>query len=583
LEFDISRNLIFDADKDAILNLFETVQGSQDYFLFEDFTDYQAFHTGVDNNSAIYPSGAGYERGGTQGVMVRDIDNNLRLAKLYQIGGLRTYRVITHPNQVTVYRGGNPVSVSVEQGTGIVTNGQDGDTWTGTFYVPVRFVDDDFSFSKVGDRHYAFSSLKMREVKLYDVGISANVFNRIRDYYFALAFNFNSDTSKRFKTIVDEFDNSFENREQQYDYLQQRFTLNQRKLLTRSDVEYLITLYRCHLGAFTVFKYYRFEDSGTFNVSLESPLELQASMKKNIFNTALYEVSNLVLKSTSTDDIEKLRTTYCKTWQILPKDGGSYGITDFDQDIVIGVGRYKPISSFKGFAVSNNITFDVDQTELEGVFLQDWITEEDLLSRRFEDARVIVEMVDWTSSTVVFNLFRGFIGNQSVSYSKFGARAYKLEGVSMIRDLNKTMSNVTSSRCRHKFLSQGYAKCNKSFSVDSAPGAGVRVRTTVTSVINNASFTAGSGGDNWQGFARGVVLFETGKLEGQEFFIKEGNGTTISLLFGMTVLPDVGDTILVTRDCPKTIEACRDYNNAENFGGFPRMPGFDGVIAIADV
>ena len=82
-------------------------------------------------------------------------------------------------------------------------------------------------------------------------------------------FNFNSETSKKFKTIVTQFDNDFEEREQQFDYLQQRFILSQRKLLDESDIQYLITLYRCYLGAFTVFKYYRFEDAGTFDVCLE--------------------------------------------------------------------------------------------------------------------------------------------------------------------------------------------------------------------------------------------------------------------------------------------------------------------------
>ena len=192
LEFDISRNLMYEADKDAILTLFETVQGSQDYLLFEDFSDYKATKDEQGYGKPEYPLVEGYDRGVTQGITVRDIDGNLRLVKKYRIANTQVYRVITHPNQVQVYRGGNPVSVSIEQGTGIITGGQDGDTWSGTFYVPVRFVDDDFSYTKVGNFQYAFNSLKLREVKIPYGRINGEIISRTVNGLFSLLFNFNS-------------------------------------------------------------------------------------------------------------------------------------------------------------------------------------------------------------------------------------------------------------------------------------------------------------------------------------------------------------------------------------------------------
>lgn len=583
LEFDVSRNLIYEADKDAVLNLFETLQGSQDYFLFEDFSDYQAtasiLYMGKEE---LYPTVDGYDRGITQGVLIRDIDDNVRLAKKYQLGTSISYRVITHVNTIQVYRGGLPVSVTVEEGTGIVTGGNpDTDTWDGTFYVPVRFVEDDFSYTKVGNNHYAFNSLRLREVKLFNVGI-ADTFVRTSNSYFSLAFNFNSETTKKFKTIVTNYDNDFEEREQQFDYLEQRFTLSQRKLLDRLDVEYLITLFRCYLGSFTVFKYYRFEDYDTFDVCLESPLEITVSMKKNTLNKVLYEVNNLILKSTRLDDIEKLRTTLCKTWEIIPKTGVSYKVTDCDIDLEIGLNRYTPMNPLKGYAVTMTNNFDVDNTETEGVFSLTGIDEEDLIAGRFEDASININLADWYAKSIFKNIFSGYIGSQTVNYTKYGGRNFKFEVLSLIRDLNKNNSNVTSSRCRHKFLEQGYGKCNRPFTIDSAPGAGVRVRTTISGVINNVTIQAGAGGDSWEGFARGTVLFETGKLTGTEILISTGSGLTINLMFGMKVLPSVGDQILVTKDCDKSLGACQGYNNVENFGGFPRMPGFDGIIKVAE-
>ena len=587
LEFDISRSLMYERDKNAILTLFELVQGSQDYFLFEDFSDFQATASPFLMAKPEYPIEKGYSRGITQGVMIEDIDNNVRLAKKYQLDNFIVYRVITHINTIQIYRNGSPINLAVEEGTGIVSGGNPTtDNWDGTFYVPVRFVDDEFNYKKVGDFQYAFDGLKLREVKLFNVGIN-NVFFRTSDSYFSLAFNFNSETTKKFKTLITGFDNDYEAREQQYDFLDQRYILSQRKLLDRLDIQYLITLFRCYLGSFTIFKYYSFDTEQnnivTFDVCLESPLEITVSMKKNQLNKALYEVNNLILKTTRLEENEKLRTRLCKTWKIISKDNTEYKVTDFNNDLIIENERYTALNTFKGFATSFSNTFEIDNTEIEGVFNLNWINEEDIVAGKFEDAKITINLVDWYDKTIFKNLFNGYIGNQSISYSKNGGREFKFEGLSLIRDLSKNNSNITSSRCRHKFLEPGYGKCDRSFSIESTPTANsVRVRTTVTGVLNNVTITAGAGADNFQGYQYGIILFETGKLKGTEIFIGSANGTTINLMFGMKILPEIGDQILITRNCDKSIQACQSYNNTENFGGFPRMPGFDGVIRIAE-
>ena len=584
LEFDISRNLMYGVDKDAVLALFESVQGSQDYLLFEDFSDYKATKNEQGYGKPEYPLSGGYDRGITQGMTVRDIDGNLRLVKRYRIANSQVYRVITHPNQVQVYRGANPVSVSIEQGTGIITGGQDGDTWEGTFYVPVRFVDDDFSYTKVGNFQYAFNSLKLREVKIPYGRINGEIISRTVNSLFSLLFNFNSESTKKFKTIVTSFDNDYEEREQQYDFLEQRYILTRRKLLDEADIQYLVTLFRCFLGSFTVFKFKQFDDEGVLDVCLESPLEITASMKKNDFNKALYEVNNLILKTTRLDEINKLRTMLCKTWKIVAKDETEYKTTDYDQDLEMGIDdRFSAVNSLKGFATSFSNNFEIDNTETEGIFKINWIDEEDVIAGKFEDAKISINLVDWYNQTVFKNLFNGYIGNQTVSYSKNGGREFKFEGLSLIRDLSKNNSNVTSSRCRHKFLEQGYGKCDRDFTVETSPSSGsVRVRTILSGVTNNTTIQAGTPSDNFAGYNFGTVLFETGKLKGVEIFIADASGTTINLMFGMKVLPEIGDQVLITRNCDKSIQACQSYGNTENFGGFPRMPGFDGVIRIAD-
>lgn len=584
LEFDISRSLMYEIDKEAIVNLFETLQGSQDILLFEDFTDNSATHTLRVHGKPEYSATFDYDRGSTLGIVVRDLDNNLRLAKRYGVADNGVSRVITYPKTFQMYRGVTPVAVTVEEGTGIITGGQDGDTWTGTFYVPVRFVDDDFTFRKVGRNEYAFNSLKLREVKTYNIGPVGDVFNSTTENYFALGFNFNSETSKKFNTLVTSYDNEFEDREQQFDYLQQRFTLTQRILLDSSDIQYLISLYRSFLGCYRIFKYYRFEDARTFDVSLETPLEITANQFKPHMGIALYEVNNLVLKSCSLLDVAKLRTTFCKTWELTPKDNNDvYRITDFDNDVIIGANRFSPINTFQSYAISTSNSFEADNTDLDGVLTEGWIEELELVAGRFEDANITVSLSDWYAQTVFKILFTGYIGKQSIYYTKNGAKTFKLEGVSVVRDLNVKNSNITSSRCRHRFLEQGYGKCDRPFVIDTSPDVvgSVQVRSNIVSVTSNVIINAGIG-VNWAGYINGTILFETGNLQGTSVLIKSASGTELNLSFGMRVLPEVGDQILVTRNCDKSTTACEQYNNMKNFGGFPRLPGIDQLIRPAE-
>lgn len=75
----------------------------------------------------------------------------LQLVKTYQFGSLSNTRNIYKPvPNITVYENGSPIAASVDYTTGIVTItatlGAE-ITWSGEFDVPVRFADDEMSFS----------------------------------------------------------------------------------------------------------------------------------------------------------------------------------------------------------------------------------------------------------------------------------------------------------------------------------------------------------------------------------------------------------------------------------------------------
>lgn len=101
-------------------------------FRFKDWSDYTA-------ESEVIGFGTG-------------ASEQYQLTKTYIFGALSTSKNIYKPvsGTVTIYENGSPIAASVDFTTGIVTatvtNAAEV-TWDGEFDVPVRFDDDDISFS----------------------------------------------------------------------------------------------------------------------------------------------------------------------------------------------------------------------------------------------------------------------------------------------------------------------------------------------------------------------------------------------------------------------------------------------------
>ncbi|HET8688174.1 MAG TPA: DUF2163 domain-containing protein, partial [Methanosarcina sp.] len=223
-----------------------------------------------------------------------------------------------------------------------------------------------------------------------------------------------------------------------------------------------------------------------------------------------------------------------------------------------------------------------DSTELTGVFIQ--VTEADLLAGKYDNADLTIYLYDWKDSEIVSTQFRGNVGSYSIGYvpnatdnftSAFG-KQYQLEALSISQKLDVNISTQTSSECRHKFLSQGYGRCNK------VPDSSVRTTSEITDNSEGNVVIVGFGTDNWVGYKFGTLKFTSGILEGTEIYISDASGLQITLLYPPPLRPSIGDTVELTRHCPKTLDACRDYNNLANYGGFPKLPGVDLTITGVD-
>lgn len=593
LEFDITRKKLTEAEKATLEQFFIDRSGDEEVFLFEDYSDNTATNIDEDNNNDRYPTIAGYERGKTYGEVIATADGSLRLAKVYFLSvGSAAFRVITRPKVVTVYDSMGVAyspQPTVNMDTGVVTGTvAAGDRWSGAFYVPVRIDGDEETFKKVGNREYSFQK-RIIEVKESTANtLIPTAFTYDNPEYFSLFFNYGSEANKQLKTDTLKFDNQFEARKQQYntvEYLQERLIMINNKVLSYSDIQYLITLYRSMIGSYGIFRAYFWDvESGTeptHPVRFEKGIDYSIVSENNNFAYLVFQVDQLTLKKAKVEGEGTLVTDLVRCWDVERNDGFVARFTDFDQDLTINGNIYKAFPSLIGKAYTNNNDLDTKNSELSGVFdLQ--ITESDLLAGRYDNQKVRIFLANWIPQTEFATTFNGYVGNRTVYYLEGQYRKYTIETVSLERDLNRSQPFFTSYRCRHKFLSQGYGNCNLQTTPQSEPSTSntnIQIRTTVATAPDDKNITTNTT-QNWSPYSFGTILFETGKLSGQEFEIKSAFGTGLTVSPAFAVLPSVGDQILVTKRCDKDIDGgCTTFGNQVNYGGQPRVPGGKTLIS----
>jgi len=80
------------------------------------------------------------------------------------------------------------------------------------------------------------------------------------------------------------------------------------------------------------------------------------------------------------------------------------------------------------------------------------------------------------------------------------------------------------------------------------------------------------GADNVPYYAQGRLLFTSGILNTQQFFISTNDAAALYLV-GNIDTPAPGDTFTAFAGCSKTVDACNlKFSNLLNFRGFPYVP-----------
>ena len=129
-------------------------------------------------------------------------------------------------------------------------------------------------------------------------------------------------------------------------------------------------------------------------------------------------------------------TTTCRAWSVKRSDGVEFGFTDHDRDISFEGMIFRAESGVNAGMLQQSVGMEVDNTHIMGALRDDTITEKDIAAGRFDDANVVIYLVNWNNVYQRVIRFRGTFG--AIEY---GSGTFNVE----IRSLTDAL-NIPSGR-----------------------------------------------------------------------------------------------------------------------------------------
>jgi uncharacterized phage protein (TIGR02218 family) len=267
-------------------------------------------------------------------------------------------------------------------------------------------------------------------------------------------------------------------------------------------------------------------------------------------------------------------TTLAWCWRVTRGDGAVFGFTDHDRDLTFEGTTFEAATGFTASEIKDALGLSVDNLEVSSALQSDRLNEDDLAAGLYDDAAVEIWRVNWQDTDQRVLMRAGSLGE----VRRAGA-AFSAEVRGLAHYLQQPKGRLFQSGCDADL---GDARCGVDLDNPAFRGTG-----TIIAASSQRLFTA-SGLDTFAAgwFTRGLVTFTSGANTGRAQEVKRhtlsGATATIELWQPMALAIEAGDTFTITAGCDKQFATCRaKFTNAENFRGFPHMPGNDYVLAVA--
>jgi uncharacterized phage protein (TIGR02218 family) len=269
-------------------------------------------------------------------------------------------------------------------------------------------------------------------------------------------------------------------------------------------------------------------------------------------------------------------TTLAQCWKLSRRDGVVLGFTDHDRDLVFDGVTFRAGSGLVASEASSRFDLSVDGAEIAGALDDAVLSEVDLAAGRFDAAGIETWLVDWSEPALRVLTARGKLGEVKRDGMAFAA---ELRGLADL--LSQESGRLYTAKCNADL---GDGRCRADLNNPAWRGSGS------VAAINGASIFSAEGlGGFVEGlFSAGRLNWSSGGNAGLAMEIKQhrivAGEVRLSLWQAMAGPISVGDAFTVTAGCDKTFATCRDrFANADNFRGFPHIPGNDFVMSYPTV
>jgi uncharacterized protein (TIGR02217 family) len=258
-KFNLIKKILTASDVNDLYDLFESMKGAGDSFLYQDKSDYRATRLANTFSAGVY----------TQGVIIKSGSTYL-LCKKYACGDNIHYRPIYHADTLTIYSGDTVVTGWTFFDGGTIT-GLSGDGYTAnfTFKTPVRFevdkLENVISTSKNSSNHllYSLNNVILSETRQGIPIILTDTFLDDCGHTFQIDFLFNATISKNYTTEIIPLSSGYEKRTSLQDDGITEIDFGDRTQLTQDQLEYLLCVWLNTKGCGAFFN---FEDETNTSV-----------------------------------------------------------------------------------------------------------------------------------------------------------------------------------------------------------------------------------------------------------------------------------------------------------------------------
>jgi uncharacterized phage protein (TIGR02218 family) len=280
------------------------------------------------------------------------------------------------------------------------------------------------------------------------------------------------------------------------------------------------------------------------------------------------------------DHLAQEVTTIATGWRVERRDGSVHGWVDHDMDVVIGGVMYLASAGLRPTSVKSTDDFSVDTLDVS-LFL-DVSTEHDLAAGIWDDAEVVVFEYNWSAppgnlDSNVILLRVGHLGEVSRKNSVFTAEIRGLTQRLTTR-IGRAYSPTCSWRHGRWDPSVQYYRSAVECGIDA--GAYQRDGTVTALGANPAlEFYDHSSGEGAGWYNEGLITCIGGSNHNVTREIRRWSNQIFELYRPFPFAITVGQYYRALAGDDKAVTTCKDkFNNINNFGGFPFLPGAAAVF-----